>query len=138
VAGSLTDAAEVDLLKMLTGQPTTIFTTTPITPYLGLFTTAPTDPTSGTEAAGGGYARVNTGGKWGDPVPGSVLNDTLIALATFAGVVSGGAPFVAFGIFTALTGGTLIGWGLLADQTKTGGAGDQMEFPPGDLAVTAD
>jgi hypothetical protein len=137
VAG-LPDAVEIDLLKQLTGQATTIFTTTPYTPWLGLFTVAPTDATAGTEATGGGYARINTAGLWGTPAAGQVQNSSAVTLAAFTGAVSAGAAFVAFGLFTAATAGTLIVPGPLTDLTKTGGNGDQIVFAIGDLTVTAD
>lgn len=137
----LPDAVEIDLLKLLTGQATAVFTTTPYTPYVGLFTVTPTDSAAGTEATGGGYARINSAGLWDTPVagsPSSVSNDTPVELAEFTGTVSAGAAFVAFGLFTAVTAGTLITYGLLTDQTKTGAAGDQIVFDVGDLTVTAD
>jgi hypothetical protein len=135
---SLTDAAEIDLLKLLTGQATAIFTTTPYTPHLALFTVAPTDAAGGTEAAGGGYARLPVTGLFATPTPGEAHNSAQVALAAFTGIVSGGAAFVAFGLFTALTGGTLVISGPLTDPTKTGAGGDQIVFAPGDLILTAD
>lgn len=138
MAGSLTDVAEVDLLKLLTGQATTVFTTTPITPHVGLFTTAPTETSAGTEATGGGYARANSSGQWGTPAAGQVQNSGAITYNAFTGTVSTGSPFVAFGIFTAPTGGTLVTYGDLTIQTKTGAAGDQIAFAPGALTITAD
>lgn len=138
MAGSLTDATEVDLLKQLTGQATTIFTTTPYMPYVALFTVAPTDSTAGTQATGGGYARISSAGLWGTPSAGQVQNSAAITFAVFSGTVSAGAPFVAFGLFDALTSGNLICYGDLVDQTKTGANGDQMSFPIASLTVTAD
>jgi hypothetical protein len=135
---SLSDAAEIDLLKQYTGQATTMFTTTPYTPYLALFTVAPTDGGAGTEATGGGYARIACAGAWAVPLAGTVVNNAPIALAAFTGAVSALAPFVAFALFAAATGGTYVITGPLTDATKTGAAADQMVFAPGDLVLTAD
>lgn len=139
MAGSLTDAFEIDILKAITAQATTILTTTPLGAlYVGLFTTTPTDATAGTEAAGGGYARVDSKGKWATPAAGAVSNNAAIAFATFSGAVSAGAPFTAFGLFTAATAGTLLAYGTLSDQTKTGGTNDTLSFGAGALTITAD
>lgn len=139
MAGSLTNAAEVDLLKLLTGQATTIFTTTPITPYLALFTVTPAETGGGTEATGGGYARVTSAGAWGVPVaPGTVSNTAQVNFAAFTGSVSAGAAFVAFALFDAATAGNMVAYGDLTDLTKTGSNGDQMVFPIGSLTITAD
>lgn len=44
MAGSFTDALEVDILKAVTGQATSILATTPLTNvFVGLTTTLPTD-----------------------------------------------------------------------------------------------
>lgn len=138
MAGSKSDAWEVEVLKMATGQATSIITTTPITPYLALFTGTLTADSPGTEATGGGYARVSTAGKWGAPTSGAgtVANSVAIALAQFTGAVSAGAPFTHFGLFDALTGGNALYYGDLTDQTKTGANGDTINFPIGALTVT--
>lgn len=139
MAGSMTDAFEIDLLKAITAQATTILTTTPLASlHVGLFTVTPTDSTAGTEATGGGYARVDSKGKWATPAAGAVSNNAAIAFAPFSGSVSAGAPFTAFGLFTAATGGTLLAYGTLSDQTKTGGANDTLSFASGALTITAD
>lgn len=138
MAGSKSDAWEVEVLKMATGQATSIITTTPITPYLALFTGTLSADTPGSEATGGGYARISTAGKWDAPTSGagSVTNSTAISLAAFTGSVSGGAPFTHFGLFDALTGGNPLYYGDLTDQTKTGGASDMISFPIGSLTIT--
>ena len=139
MAGSLSDAMEIELLKQLTGQTTSIYTTTPIVPYVALFTVTPTDAAaSGTEATGGGYARIVTTGKWAVPAAGSVANNATITFASFSGSVSAGAAFVAFGLFTAVTAGTMLAWGALTDVTKTGSSGDTVSFAAGALVITAD
>lgn len=127
---------EIDVLKSVTGQATTILTTTPITPWLALFTVAPTDSTSGTECTGGGYARISSAGLWATPSAGSVSNSSAITFATFTGAVSGSAAVVAFSIMTAVTAGTMVCYSTLTDQTKTFGNLDVASFAIGSLVVT--
>ncbi len=134
--GSKTDAFENAVLNIATGQAHGL--TLPITPYVGLLTVAPTDSTAGTEATGGGYARVDSSGKWGAPSGGAVSNNATISFAQFSGSVSAGAAFVAFGIYTASSGGTMLYWGALDDITKTGGNGDTISIASGALTLTED
>lgn len=138
MAGSKSDAWEVDVLKMATGQATSIVPTTPITPYLALFTGTLTADTPGTEATGGGYARISTAGKWGAPTSGAgtVSNNVAISLAAFTGAVSAGAPFTHFGLFDAVSGGNALYYGDLTDQTKNGSSGDTILFAVGALTIT--
>jgi hypothetical protein len=136
MAGSKTDAFENDVLLAATGQATTILDTTPITPYLSLHTGAPAADGPGTEATGGGYARVDTTGDWDTPTGGSVSNDTAISLAQFTGTVSAGAAFTHFAIYDAATGGNALYWGDLTDQTKTGSNGDTITFAVGAITIT--
>lgn len=139
MAGSFSDAFEVEVLKMITGQATSIITTTPITPYLALFTVAPSDSGGGTEATGGGYARVSAAGKFPAPTSGAgtVSNNATIAFTTFTGSVSSGAAFVAAAVFDASTSGNMLGWCDLADTSKTGGNGDTIQIPASSLTITA-
>lgn len=139
MAGSFTDAFEVEILKIITGQATSIVTTTPITPYLALFTAAPTDAAGGTEATGGGYARVSSASKWAAPTSGAgtVTNNATISFTTFTGTVSSGSAFVACAIFDASTSGNMLGWADLTDITKTGANGDTISFPASSITITA-
>jgi hypothetical protein len=136
--GSKSEAWEVDVLKMATGQATSIIPTTPITPYLALFTGVLTGDSPGAEATGGGYARVTTAGKWAAPVSGAgtVTNNAAINFAAFSGTVSSGAPFTHFGLLDSLTGGNALYFGDLTDQTKSGLNGDTITFVPGSLVIT--
>lgn len=138
MSGSFSDSFEVDVLKALTGQTTTLLTTTPITPYLALHTGSPGTDTAGTEATGGGYARVSTASKWGTPSAGTVSNNATISFTTFTGSVSSGAAFTHFGIWTASSGGTCLVWGDLTDQTKTGGNGDTISLNSSALTINLD
>lgn len=136
---SKSDALENHVLLECTGQATTLITTTPLAGvWLALYTAAPSDTGGGTEATGGGYARVDTKGSWGAPSGGSVSNNAEVAFAQFTGAVSTGAAFTHFGLLTASTAGSLLRWGALTDQTKTGGANDTIRFPAGSLVLTED
>src|SRR4051812_14138123 len=100
MAGSKSDVCEVDILKLATGQATTIFSTTPLaTVYVALFTAAPSDSSAGTEVSGGSYARVDSKGKWGTPASGTVSNNATIAYPT---ATADWGTVVAFAIMTAL------------------------------------
>lgn len=132
--GSKSDTYEIDVLKATTGQTTTVLTTTPITPYIALFTTTPTDSTAGTEVSGGSYARVSSATKWATPSAGSVSTNATVTFTTATadwGVVTG------FGVMTASTAGTLLMWGALT-ASKTVSNGDTASFASGALTLTED
>lgn len=133
---SKTDTLENDFLKWCTGQATSYIASgsTPITGYVALFTSAPTDSTGGTEVSGTNYARVNSSGKWATPSGGSVSNNAIIQFPT-AGA-GGWGDVVAFGIFNAASGGTLLRYGSLA--TKTVASGDTPSFAANALTLTED
>lgn len=133
--GSKSDAYEIDVLKATTGQATTILTTTPFaTVYVGLFSVSPTDAAGGTELVGGAYARVDSKGKWGTPAAGSVSNNAVI---TYPTATADWSSAVAFGLFTAATGGTPYEWGALT-VAKTVLNGDTASFGAGTLVLTED
>src|SRR5512134_2899587 len=102
--GSLTDAVEIDILKMLTGQATTIFTTTPLSAvWLRLTTTNPTASAAGTEQTHADYDPVDTAGDWGTPSAGSVSNSVDISYGTATGTWT---QITGVELWTASTGGT--------------------------------
>lgn len=128
----LTDTAEIDILKLLSGQATSIWTTTPLTPHIGLLTVAPTESSNGTEVTGGSYARVTGASKFGTPSAGAVSNN---AAVTFPTATADWGACVAFGIYSASSAGTLLAWGTI---TKTIQNGDTASFAIGQLTITAD
>jgi len=132
--GSKSDVYEVDVLKATTGQATTILTTTPITPWIALFTTAPTDSTGGTEVTGGSYARVSSAGKWATPAAGSVATN---AAVTFATASASWGTVTSFAVMTASSGGSILMWGTLT-ASKAVGSGDTASFASGALTLTED
>jgi hypothetical protein len=106
--------------------------TSPTTVYVGLFTTAPTDTTSGTEVSGGSYARqvlsVSTASD------GVVTSD---ADVTFPQATASWGTIVALGIHDALSSGNLL---MYTDLTtsKTIDEGDILKVSTGSLTVTLD
>lgn len=131
---SKTDAAEADILKLFTGQATSIFTTTPITPFIGLHTTAATESGTGTEASGNAYARQSaTFGAPTGSAPTTVSNSGAVVfpVATPAGYTLLGA-----GLFTAVSAGTLLRFAAFSSLAL--GIGDQAQFAIGAIAFTED
>ena len=106
--------------------------TSPTTVYVGLFTTAPTDSTAGTEVSGGSYARqvlsVSTASS------GVVTSD---ADVTFPQATASWGTIVALGIHDALSSGNLL---MYTDLTtsKTIDQGDILKVSSGSLTVTLD
>jgi hypothetical protein len=136
LAGSITDAYEIDLLKATTGQATTILTTTPLANvYVALVTTTPTDAAAGTEVTGGSYARVQSAGSWGTPSAGSVTNTGAL---TFAAPTANWGTVVGFEIWTAVTAGTRIAWGTLTTNKTVNNGDAAPSFPASSLTITAD
>jgi len=132
--GSKSDVYEVDVLKAVTGQATTILTTTPITPWIALFTTAPTDSTGGTEVTGGSYARTTSAAKWATPAAGSVATN---AAVTFPTASASWGTVTSFAVMTASSGGSILMWGTLT-TSKAVGSGDTPSFASGALTLTED
>ena len=117
MAGSKTDLFENELLKLVTGQTPSasgpLSGRTPITPWLALFTTAPTESTAGTECSSTGYARIDSSGLWATPTGGVVTSNADFLWPT-AG--SGGWPALAgWGLLTASTSGYLVYYSDLRD-----------------------
>lgn len=106
--------------------------TSPTTVYVGLFTAAPTDTTSGTEVSGGSYARqvlsVSTASD------GVVTSD---ADVSFPQATGNWGTIVALGIHDALSSGNLL---MYTDLTtsKTIETGDILKVSSGSLTVTLD
>lgn len=132
--GSKSDVYEVDVLKATTGQATSILTTTPITPWIALFTSNPSDSAAGTEVSGGSYARHNSSGKWATPSAGSVSTN---AACTFPTASASWGTVTGFAIMTASSGGSILMWGALT-TSKAVGSGDTASFASGALTLTED
>jgi len=106
--------------------------TSPTTAYVGLFTVAPTDTTSGTEVSGGSYARqvlsVSTASD------GIVTSDSDI---TFPQATGNWGTIVALGVHDADSSGNLL---MYTDLTtsKTIETGDILKISTGSLTVSLD
>lgn len=111
-------AFTADIMALITGD----------TPHVALYTANPTDAGTGTEVTGGSYARQDI--TFGAVTAKSMSND---AIVSFAGLPA--ATITHWGIKDAVTGGTLKVYGVL-DQSITALAGDQINFPIGNLVVT--
>lgn len=136
MAGSFADIFEVDVLKAVLGQATTVLTTTPAASvYLSLHTGAAAADGPGTEATGGSYARKECKASWGTPAAGTVSNTGAITFTTFTGAVSASAAITHFALSFASSGTNYTYWGDLTDATKVFGNGDTASFPIGSLVL---
>ncbi len=106
--------------------------------YCGLYTTAPTDTTAGTECVTGtspGYARVAvpaTSSYFTTSTTGSISNVQNIVFPTATNNWTN--PVVAAGFFTASTSGTLLYWGALASNVTINNA-NVFEFLAGNFVA---
>lgn len=112
----------------------------PATVYIGLWTAALDDASTGStanEVSGVSYVRksvTNNVTNWPAASGGAKANGTAITFAT-AGGDWGTVTY--FAILDASTAGNILGWGALT-QSKTIGNGDTASFAIGDLDVTLD
>jgi hypothetical protein len=105
--------------------------TTPTTVYLALFSTAPTDSTSGTELSGSGYSRQAI--TFGTAANGTITSN---ATATFSTATGNWSTIVATGIMDASTSGNLLFYKTTAGRNiKTN---DQLTVAAGDITITLD
>lgn len=132
MAGSKNDYFELEILKWATGQVNDLGTAP--TPYIALYTVAPTDAGGGTEVSGGSYARQDSSGKWGAPAGGAVANNAEIAFPQASG---DWGTVVAFAILDAVSGGNFLYWADLT-ASKTVNNGDTFKFPSASIDLTED
>ena len=125
---SLSNAFETTTLEWLF---TTTSVTRPTAWYLALYTVAPGEGGGGTECSGTSYARQS----FALSVSGNQATNTANVEYPTAGGSWG--TIVAVGVFTAVTGGTLIAYGDLT-AAKTIATGDVLRVPAGDLDITLD
>lgn len=100
------------------------------TPFVALFTVAPTDAGGGTEVTGGGYARQACGFGAPSGTPRAMANAAEILITMPAATV------VAVGVFDAVSAGELKYW--VAITSKAFDASDQARFAAGALTVQED
>lgn len=132
MAGSKADYFELEILKWATGQVNDLGTAP--TPYIALYTIAPSDAGGGTEVTGGSYAREDSSGKWGAPAAGAVANNAEIA---FTQATGDWGTVVAFSIMDAVTAGNFLYWADLT-ASKTVNSGDTFKFPATNIDLTED
>src|SRR4051794_888962 len=105
---SKSDYAENKVLDWCVGR-----SISPITPYIALFSAAPSDTGGGTEPTGiASYARkLTSGSDWATSSAGSVSN--IVNLDFTQASANYPAPITHWGIFDAASGGNLIRWAAL-------------------------
>jgi len=127
MANNLTNTAENLILDHFLGVTAYTFDSTV---FVGLYTVAPTDSTSGTEVTGGSYARQAI--TFAAASGGATSNTTDV---DFTGMPA--ATTVAVAVHTASTGGTMLMYGTLTTN-KTTDAGDTLRIAAGDLDISID
>jgi len=109
--------------------------TAPVTVYLALYTTAPSESGGGTEVSGGSYARLsvtNSALNFPDAIAGVKSNGTQL---TFIEATAGWGTITYWGMYDAASGGNLLFFGALGTPTAIA-SGDQLVIPIGDLDIT--
>jgi len=135
MVGSLALFAENKVLEHIVGK--TSFTM-PATPFLALFTVAPTaeDGTGGTEASAGNYVRKSVAGTdWGAAADGAISNTSVIEFVECSGANWG--TINGFALYDAETAGNMIIWGEVTTP-KDINIGDTARIAVGELDVTLD
>lgn len=131
---ALSDDLEAKLADhILGGTPYT----KPSTVYIAVFTVAPTDADTGTEATGGSYARVgvtNNATNWPNYAADLKSNGTAITFPTATG--SWGS-IISWGIYDAITGGNLMFHGALT-TARSIVSGDTPSFAIAEIGLTFD
>ena len=125
MANNLTDVAENLILDHFLGVTNYAFDSTI---FVGLYTVAPTDSTSGTEVTGGSYVRKAV--TFASASAGATSNTTDI---DFTGMPA--ATTVAIAVHTAVTAGTMLMYGTLTTN-KTTDAGDTLRIAATDLVIS--
>ena len=136
MAGSYTDFFEHEVLKVATGQTTTL--TLPITPYLALGTASPTEVAPGTAfevASGVGYARQSSAGSWGAPSGGAVSNNAVVNFGTSSAAWGTVTHVMAF-TTSPIAGGTCIWYADLTTPLVVGGANISVQFDTSTNKIT--
>ena len=131
---NMTDSFENELLDGITGVAQC---STPATVYLAAFTGNPGESGDVTnEVSGGGYARVDISGKFGNAANGTTSNTADIAFPT---ATADWGTVTHVGLMKSGTAGTadMIIWAVLATALSIPN-GSIMKFATGDLTFTAD
>lgn len=130
------DAIETDILNLFVGKATTIFATTPITPFIALYTTAPTESTSGTEVLGSSYARQSVvAASWtlSGTAPTQAANNTAVPYPV---VTTTGYTVIGAALCNAVSAGNILRFGTTTSTLVA--VGDQANFPASSIVFTED
>lgn len=131
MAGSKPNSFESTIIDHILGAASW---TPPATVYVALFTTTPTETTSGTEVSGNNYSRVavtNNSTNWPNATNGLKKNGTAIAFPTPSGswgTVAGMA------IFDAASGGNMMFYSTLA-SSRAVAAGEPVYFAANAISI---
>jgi hypothetical protein len=133
MGNSFSDWAELRVLDMMFGNTGAYVPSA--TAWLALFTTPPTDSTTGVELNGGGYARVaiqhNTS-IWPGATTGAKTNGTGFEFPT---ATTAWGNVSAFAFFDASVGGDMLVYGT-ASAVKNIASGDVCRFPSGSITIS--
>lgn len=143
MAGSMSDAYEKKVLDLIF-RNTNASATVPLgldatNVWIGLYTATPSDTGGGTEVSGGSYARVavvRTGAGW-NAATGTLALSANTGVITFPTASGSWGTVTQFGIFDAVTAGTMIYWGDLT-TSKTISSGDTATFAAASISITQD
>lgn len=135
--GKIANALQIDFLKMVTGQASTIITSTPLPEvWMRLSTTTVDETTTGTEPITTDYDPVDTKGDWGTPSgnPAKCSNTSAISFGT---ATETWEEIVGVELWTDDTGGTRLAWAMLTTP-QTPQAGNPISFPIGAIDLEID
>lgn len=127
MANNLTNYSENKLVDHLLG--TTAYTK-PTSVYVALYTSAPGETATGTEATGGSYARQLV--TFAASSNGTAASNVAVSFASMPA-----CTIVAIGITDAVTSGNLLLYGNLASNV-TLVLNDTLQFPSGSISVSLD
>lgn len=128
-----TDALEIALLDHLFTDPAY---TPPANWFVALSTTTPTEAAANfTEPTGGAYARVSTAATdWAAASGTAPVTKANGVAITFPAATASWGTVTHFGLYTAVTAGTLSVWGLLTTAQAIG-VGNTPSFAIGALVI---
>jgi hypothetical protein len=107
---------------------------TPPTIWIGLFTVAPTDTSTGTEVTGAGYTRI-AAPTWVAASSGQISNSVAVAFPAAASTTWGTIEY--FAACTSSAAGAMLAYSSLT-TSKTPTTGDSVSFSTGSIIVTLD
>ena len=137
--GSFSDYLEKEILDHVLGGADY---SRPATVYIGLWTAALNDASTGStanEVSGGSYARksvTNNSTNW-PAASGTTATKSNGTAITFVTATASWGTVTHFAILDAATAGNILGWAQLT-ASKAIGSGDTASFAIGDLDVTLD